>query len=185
MASSSRVAAFSRARRSARAASQVRLVDDRRHGDLPAGVGLCCHPLLLSHHTDRGPLLGGDGRRAANSSPRRAAVSSTFASRCWRRSWAASSTALWRHSRGPVHAGDEAAAVDPAQVAVHERVARLGPVRGALGEPEVPGRVLLPRVRLEVGVLVSALRLRPRPSRSRARTAGRRSAAGRWPPRPR
>ena len=54
---------------------------------------------------------------------------------------------------GPVDAGDQAGAVHAAQVAVHERVARLGLVVGTLGEPEVPGGVLVPGVLVEVGVL--------------------------------
>src|SRR4029079_12273293 len=52
-----------------------------------------------------------------------------------------------------VDAGDQPGPVHAPQVAVDEGVARLGLVVGALGETEVPGRVVLPRVRLEVGVL--------------------------------
>src|SRR5688572_19065835 len=59
--------------------------------------------------------------------------------------------------RRAVDAGDESAAVDASEVAVHERVAGLGAVVGPLGEPEVPGGVLLPGVALQVVVL----RLRP------------------------
>src|SRR5919106_4163186 len=43
-----------------------------------------------------------------------------------------------------VVAGDQAHAMDPAEVAVDERVAGLRLVGGALGEPEGPLRVLLP-----------------------------------------
>ena len=103
------------------------------------------------------------------------------ASRRCRRSCAASSTSLWRHSGGAVDAGDQARPVDAAEVAVDERVARLGLVRGALGQPEVPELVVLPRVLLEVGVLVGGLRLHVAPARSRARTGARRSAARRAP----
>ena len=53
--------------------------------------------------------------------------------------------------RGAVDAGDQPGAVHPAEVAVDERVAGLGLVVGALGQAEVPGGVLLPRVPLEVG----------------------------------
>src|SRR4051812_45627607 len=52
-----------------------------------------------------------------------------------------------------VVAGDDPGAVDAAEVAVDERVARFGLVVGALGEPQVPRRVLLPRVRVEVPIL--------------------------------
>src|ERR1044072_7228997 len=54
---------------------------------------------------------------------------------------------------GPVHARDESRAVHPAQVTVDEGVARLGAVRSALGEPEMPLRVVLPGMRLQIGVL--------------------------------
>ena len=55
--------------------------------------------------------------------------------------------------RGSVHARDEPAAVHPTQVAVDEGVARLGLVGRALGEPEVPRRVVVPAVALHEGVL--------------------------------
>src|SRR5262245_27863444 len=58
-----------------------------------------------------------------------------------------------------VEAGDQATSVQAAKVAVHERVSRLGLVGGALGQPEEPARVLLPRVFLQEGVLVAGLRL--------------------------
>ena len=48
------------------------------------------------------------------------------ASRRCRRSCAASSISLWRHSDGPVDARDQPHAVHAAEVAVDERVARLG-----------------------------------------------------------
>ena len=59
-----------------------------------------------------------------------------------------------RDLTAPVLAGDEAHAVDAAQVAVHEAVARLGVVVGAVGQGQVPGGEVVPGVRLEVGVLV-------------------------------
>src|SRR5215217_5000025 len=65
--------------------------------------------------------------------------------------------------RRPVHARDQPHAVDPAEVAVDERVARLRLVRRALREAEVPVGVLLPRVRLEEGVLVGRLGLHRAP----------------------
>jgi hypothetical protein len=40
--------------------------------------------------------------------------------------------------RRPVDAGDQTGAVDPAEVAVDERVARLGLIGRPLGEPQVP-----------------------------------------------
>ena len=55
---------------------------------------------------------------------------------------------------GAVVAGDQAHAVQPPEVAVHERVARLRLVVRPLGEPEVPGGVLLPGVLLEERVLL-------------------------------
>ena len=82
----------------------------------------------------------------------------------------------------PVDARDQAGAVHPAEVAVDEGVPRLGLVVGALGEPEVPGGVLLPGVPLEVGVLRRRRAAAPRPSRCRGRTAGRRSAPRRVVP---
>ena len=77
---------------------------------------------------------------------------------------------------GAVDARDQPAAVDPAEVAVDERVARLGLLRGALRQPEEPAAVVLPAVVLEVRVLRVRLGLRRRPSRCAARTAARRSA---------
>src|SRR4051794_39368991 len=65
---------------------------------------------------------------------------------------------------GPVDAGDERAAVHPAQVTGDERVPRLGLVRRPHGEPEVPPRVVLPGVVLEVGVLGVRARLHVTPA---------------------
>ena len=56
---------------------------------------------------------------------------------------------------GPVVAGDQAYTVKPAEVAEHEGIAGLGLVGRAVGEREVPGRVLLPAVGLKEGVFVS------------------------------
>src|SRR5262245_66681272 len=55
---------------------------------------------------------------------------------------------------GAIHAGDEAGAVDASEVADDEGVAGLRLVRRTIGQPEVPARVLVPRVTLEGGVLV-------------------------------
>jgi hypothetical protein len=62
--------------------------------------------------------------------------------------------------RRSVDASDEPRAMDPPEVSVNERVFRLRFVAGTFGEPEVPGRVLLPPVRGEVRVLVGCVRLR-------------------------
>src|SRR5215207_10305158 len=61
--------------------------------------------------------------------------------------------------RGSVVARDQAHAVDATEISVDERVPRLGFVRGPLGEPEVPVRVLLPGMRLQERVLVVGARL--------------------------
>src|SRR5919198_4353685 len=53
----------------------------------------------------------------------------------------------------PVVTGDDARPMDPAKVAVHERVACLGPVRRSVRQPEVPCGVLIPGMRLEELVL--------------------------------
>ena len=55
---------------------------------------------------------------------------------------------------GPVVAGDQAHAVQATKVAKHEGIAGFGLVRCAIGEGEVPGRVLRPPVSLEEGVLL-------------------------------
>src|SRR4051794_6355677 len=54
--------------------------------------------------------------------------------------------------RSSVDAGDQAGPMHPAEVAVHERVSRLRLVVRALGQAEVPGGVLVPRVTFEKGV---------------------------------
>ena len=58
-----------------------------------------------------------------------------------------------------VLAREEAAAVDPAEVAVDKRVAALGLVGRAVGETEEPVAVLVPRVPREERVLVVGRRL--------------------------
>src|SRR5262245_23438409 len=60
---------------------------------------------------------------------------------------------------GAVQARDDTHAVDAAEVTEHEGVASLGLVGRALGETEVPPRVLVPRVRLQVLVLIACTRL--------------------------
>src|SRR5262245_66251143 len=55
--------------------------------------------------------------------------------------------------RGAVVTGDEPRAMDSAEVSVDEGVSGLRLVGGALGEPEVPLRVVLPGVLLEERVL--------------------------------
>ena len=67
---------------------------------------------------------------------------------------AASSTSLCRHSAARYWHAIKPAPVHAMEVAVHERVPRLGLVARTFGESEVPLRVLLPRVGLEVGVLL-------------------------------
>src|SRR6476660_9130760 len=62
--------------------------------------------------------------------------------------------------RGTEHAGDQAAPMEPPEIAEDEGVAGLRLVRRACGEPEVPRRVLLPGVALEKPVLVGGGRLR-------------------------
>ena len=69
---------------------------------------------------------------------------------------------------GPVVAGDQSHAVQAMKVAEHEGVAGFRLVRCAIGEGEVPGRVLRPTMSLEKRVLLgrrgwtSAHRLRTR-----------------------
>src|SRR3954464_16034834 len=65
--------------------------------------------------------------------------------------------------RGAVMAGDDPHAVQAAEVAVDEGVPRLGAVVRALGEPEVPRGVFVPRVPGQVGVLVLGGGLNPAP----------------------
>ena len=55
--------------------------------------------------------------------------------------------------RSPVHAGDEGSAMHSPQVAVDEGVSALRLVGRAVGEREMPLGVVIPPVRLEVGVL--------------------------------
>ena len=55
----------------------------------------------------------------------------------------------------PVLTGDDAHAVQTAEVAVDEGVPRLGVVVGAIGEPEMPPGVFLSRVRFQKGVLLA------------------------------
>src|SRR5688572_22642948 len=59
----------------------------------------------------------------------------------------------------PIDAGDQTRAVDPPEVAVDERVPCLGLIGGAFGQPEMPQRVLVPRMALQVGVLIISTRL--------------------------
>ena len=70
-----------------------------------------------------------------------------------------------------VDAGDERRAVDAPEVADDERVARLRPVVRALGEPEVPRGIVVPRVALEVARSAPLRPAAPAPSRCRGRTA--------------
>ena len=55
---------------------------------------------------------------------------------------------------GPVVAGDQAHAVQATKVAEHEGIAGFRLVRCAIGEREVPGRVLRPTMSLEELVLL-------------------------------
>ena len=65
-----------------------------------------------------------------------------------------------------VVAGDQAYPVEPPEVAVHECVARLRLVGGALGQAEVPGRVLRESVRLQERILLARPRLHVLPARA-------------------
>lgn len=76
--------------------------------------------------------------------------------------------------RGSVRAGDQPHPVDPTEVAVDEGVARLRAVLRAHGQAEVPFGVVLPRVRLEVGVLVAARGWRSMATRSATSASSRR-----------
>jgi two-component system OmpR family sensor kinase len=60
---------------------------------------------------------------------------------------------------GPVHAGDDAHPVDAPEIPVDEGVPGLRLVVGPLGQAEVPAGILIPRVPLEVGVLIARARL--------------------------
>ena len=66
---------------------------------------------------------------------------------------------------GPVVAGDQAHPVHPSEVAVHESVACLRLVGGALGQAEVPERVVRKFVRLQERVLLAGARLHVLPAR--------------------
>src|SRR5215471_18592859 len=72
--------------------------------------------------------------------------------------------------RGSVRAGDQPHPVDPMEVAVDEGVARLR----AHGQAEMPFGVVVPRVRLEVGVLVAARGWRSMATRSATSASSRR-----------
>ena len=82
-----------------------------------------------------------------------------------------------------VVAGDEAAAVQAAEVAVDERVARLGVLGRALGQPEKPAGVLVPRVRARGRRSAPRPWAGRRPIGCRARTGAPRSAPAPWRPR--
>src|SRR6476646_9068155 len=66
---------------------------------------------------------------------------------------------------GSVVAGDQAHPVQPPEVAVHERVARLRLVSGAVGQAQVPERVVRELMRLQERVLLAGARLRVLPAR--------------------
>src|SRR3954468_18503590 len=74
--------------------------------------------------------------------------------------------------RRAVVAGDDPHPVHPPEVAVDERVARLGLVVRAVGEGEVPGAVLVPRVARQVVVLVVGGRLNTAPLNAQDVPAG-------------
>jgi hypothetical protein len=61
--------------------------------------------------------------------------------------------------RCPVLTGDQAGPMDATEIPIDESVPSLRVVISTVGEPEVPLRVLVPRVRLEEGVLVVGARL--------------------------
>jgi hypothetical protein len=67
---------------------------------------------------------------------------------------------------GSVRAGDQPHPVDPTEVAIDEGVARLRAVLRAQGQAEVSFGVVVPRARLEVGVLVVARGWRSMTTRS-------------------
>ena len=66
----------------------------------------------------------------------------------------------------PVVAGDQPHSMHAAEVAVHEGVPRLGFLGRAVGETEMPGGVLVPRVGLEERVLLAGARLDVLPARA-------------------
>jgi hypothetical protein len=59
----------------------------------------------------------------------------------------------------PVQTRNDAYAMQAAEVSVDERVLRLGVIGWPLGKPEVPSRVLLPGVGLQVSILICGRRL--------------------------
>jgi hypothetical protein len=59
----------------------------------------------------------------------------------------------------PVLTSDQAHPVDATKVPVDECVSRLGVVVRTVGEPQMPCGVVIPRVRLQEGVLVLSARL--------------------------
>ena len=60
---------------------------------------------------------------------------------------------------GAVLTGDQAHPVDSPEIPVHKRVSGLRFVARAVGEPQMPRGVLVPRVRLQEGILVIGARL--------------------------
>jgi len=74
--------------------------------------------------------------------------------------------------RCAVVARDQPHPMETTKVAVDERVARLGLVSRALGEAEMPARVLLPGVRLQERVLLTGARLHVLPPRTEHVLAG-------------
>jgi hypothetical protein len=74
--------------------------------------------------------------------------------------------------RGTVVTGDQPHPVQTADVAVDKRVARLRLLVRALGDAEMSGGVLLPRVRLQERVLLPCARLHVRPTRAEHVLAG-------------
>jgi hypothetical protein len=75
---------------------------------------------------------------------------------------------------GAVLAGDQSHPVHPPEVAIHEPVSSFRLIGRALGEPEMPVGVLVPRVRVEEGALVLGRRLDLAPA-APGRTGGSRS----------
>jgi hypothetical protein len=61
--------------------------------------------------------------------------------------------------RRPVHACDQSGAVDSAEIAVDECMPGLGVILGPVSESEKPLGVLVPRVGLQVAILVVCTRL--------------------------
>ena len=65
--------------------------------------------------------------------------------------------------RGPILAGDQAHPMDATEVPVDEGVPGLGVVAGSVCQPEVPFGIVVPRMRLQEGVLVLGARLNVAP----------------------